>query len=121
MEQFIQSMRKFSDINLARCIQPIGFNHRLNDWSVNDWLVATLGELGEAANIAKKLRRYESNMGDMNKETQHELMEAFEQEIADTFIYLNLLAQAAGIDLGIAVVSKFNRDSIKHGVPHRMQ
>ena len=41
-------------------------------------------------------------------------------EIADTALYLDLLAARAGIDLGAAIVRKFNRVSEKHGFPERL-
>ncbi len=47
----------FSVINRARCESPEGFNHALQSWSLSDWFTAILGELGEAANVAKKLNR----------------------------------------------------------------
>lgn len=50
-------MKAFSDENVARCVAPNGFNHPLDGWSLSDWMVATMGELGEAANVLKKLNR----------------------------------------------------------------
>ena len=47
----------FSVFNLRRCEASNGFNHKLGDWSLSDWMTAVTGELGEAANIAKKLNR----------------------------------------------------------------
>lgn len=51
------NMRDFSVFNRRRCEAPNGFNHKMSDWSTSDWMTATLGELGEAANIVKKLNR----------------------------------------------------------------
>lgn len=48
---------QFSQANRDRCESPQGFNHKLVDWSTSDWFVAVMGELGEAANVAKKLNR----------------------------------------------------------------
>ena len=45
----------FSERNRKRCESPNGFNHLLGDWSLSEWCIATVGELGEAANIVKKL------------------------------------------------------------------
>lgn len=107
-------MREFSAENLARCTSPDGFNHPLDSWSLSDWMTATLGELGEAANVTKKLNRYRDGIPG-NKETEAELREMLADELADTFIYLDLLAMAAGIDLPSAVRSKFDRTSAKIG------
>ena len=51
------SLGEFSRINRRRCESELGFGHKLSDWSLSDWMTATTGELGEAANIAKKINR----------------------------------------------------------------
>jgi hypothetical protein len=51
------NMQDFSEENLTRCTSKEGFNHALLSWSMSDWMTATLGELGEAANVLKKLNR----------------------------------------------------------------
>lgn len=76
-----------------------------NDWSLNDWATAVTGELGEACNILKKVRR-----GDLSLE---EARPKLTQEFADVVIYMDLLAAAAGIDLGKAVMETFNTKSVK--------
>lgn len=74
-----------------------------SDWSLNDWAVALAGEVGEACNVLKKVRR-----GDMSlEEAQPKLV----QEFADIVIYLDLLSKQAGIDLGGAVIDTFNAKS----------
>jgi NTP pyrophosphatase (non-canonical NTP hydrolase) len=82
-----------------------------HDWSVNDWMTALVGEVGEAANILKKIRR-----GDFGEEVpgNQEYFDALlkvRSELADIQIYLDLLAHNIGIDLGSAVVDKFNEVS----------
>lgn len=106
--------KTFSQANRTRCEHPEGFAHKLQDWSLSDWFTATLGELGEAANIAKKLNRYRDGIKG-NSESLEELRAKLADEVADTFIYLDLLAQAAGFDLEEAVRDKFNRTSRKIG------
>ena len=106
----------FSAINRARCESPKGFNHALGSWSMSDWFVATMGELGEAANIAKKLNRVRDGITG-NAETPDELRAALADELADAFIYLDLLARRAGIVLQDAVIRKFNKTSEKIGYP----
>ncbi|MBB3411263.1 NTP pyrophosphatase (non-canonical NTP hydrolase) [Rhizobium sp. BK316] len=107
-------MREFSAENLERCTSPEVFNHKLDSWSLSDWMTATLGELGEAANVLKKLNRVRDGIPG-NKETPDELRGMLGDEIADAFIYLDLFAQAAGIDLPSAVRSKFEKTSLKIG------
>lgn len=78
-----------------------------SDWSLNDWMTACLGELGEAANVLKKIRR-----GDL---TLEEARPKLIQEFADVAIYLDILSMQAGIDLGEAVMETFNAKSIVVG------
>jgi hypothetical protein len=112
------NMREFSAINRRRCESVDGFNHRLSDWSLSDWLVAVGGELGEAMNIAKKLNRVRDRIPG-NDLTPDQLRDAFEREIADTFIYLDLVAQAAGFQLADIVPDVFDAKSISLGCPIR--
>lgn len=107
-------MRDFSTLNRRRCESPKGFNYAVDSWALSDWMTATIGELGEAANVAKKLNRVRDGIPG-NSETPDELKAALADEIADTFIYLDLLAQSQGISLEDAVMSKFNRTSAKIG------
>lgn len=107
-------MSDFSTINRARCESPIGFNHALSSWSLSDWMTATLGELGEAANVAKKLNRVRDGIPG-NTETPEQLKQNLSDELADAFIYLDLLAQSAGICLEDAVCQKFDKTSAKIG------
>lgn len=51
----------------------------------------------------------------VRKETPEELQAALADELADTFIYLDLVAQSQGIDLEAAVIAKFNKTSEKIG------
>jgi Predicted pyrophosphatase len=74
-----------------------------SDWSLNDWCTAVTGELGELANLLKKVRR-----GDLSLE---DARETIGKELADIQIYLDLLAKQCGVDLGAAVIDKFNEVS----------
>lgn len=78
-----------------------------SDWKLSAWSNATLGELGELANIIKKIER-----GDL---TLDEARPLIAQELADTATYLDLLAFRAGVDLGEAVIDTFNKVSIRVG------
>ena len=112
-------LRLFSKANRRRSESPEGFNHALDSWSLSDWFTATMGELGEAANVAKKLNRVRDGIPG-NDETEQELQEKLGLEIADTFVYLDLLAQAAGINLSDVVPDVFNRKSEKIGYERRI-
>jgi len=78
-----------------------------SDWSLNDWLTAVAGELGEAANLLKKIRRGDFGINQARPELSDEL--------ADVVTYLDILAKQCGIDLGQATITKFNRVSERVG------
>jgi NTP pyrophosphatase (non-canonical NTP hydrolase) len=94
------------DANVTRCEQNF---HPCDDWSPSDWMTAAAGEMGEAANLIKKRRRGE------DIETKQ-----IAYELADTVIYLDLLAARLGIDLGAAVQEKFNIVSDRVGSEVRL-
>lgn len=100
----------FSQINRLRCEDPTGFNHKIETWDTSDWFLATLGELGEAANVAKKLNRYRDGIAG-NKESPSALREKIAQELADTFIYLDLTAQSLGLKTEEIIKEAFNNKS----------
>ena len=66
------TFKDFAIINRRRCEHREGFNHTLSSWSLSDWITAVTGELGEAANIAKKLNRVRDGIPG-NKETESDL------------------------------------------------
>lgn len=73
------------------------------DWKLSAWCNAVCGELGEAANIIKKIER-----GDF---TLEEGRNDLANELADVVTYLDILAMRAGINLEQAVIDKFNEVS----------
>lgn len=78
-----------------------------SDWSVAEWLEAVVGELGEFANLHKKVRR-----GDL---TMDEALPQLARELADVQTYLDILAFQLRIDLGEATREKFNEVSMRVG------
>lgn len=107
-------IKEFSEINRTRCEAPQGFNHTLSSWSTSDWFTAVMGELGEAANVAKKLNRVRDGIPG-NKETKEELILKLGNELADTYIYLDLLFQSLGLDVQEYVLRTFNTKSEQIG------
>jgi NTP pyrophosphatase (non-canonical NTP hydrolase) len=67
-------------------------------------MTATMGELGEVRDGIRG-----------NCETEKVLRTALAKELADTVIYLDLLAQAAGLDLETIRDAKFDETSRKIG------
>ncbi len=99
------------------------------DWSLSEWVNATTGEAGELAelillgamlkslgtvgNATKKLQR-----GDL---TLDEVRAMSADELADIVTYLDLLAFRMGINLGEAVMDKWNRVSCRVGSRVRLR
>lgn len=77
-------------------------------------MTAVTGELGEAANIVKKLNRVRDGIPG-NDKSESELKSMLADEIADTFIYLDLLAQRCGLKTSEIVLRKFEKTSKKIG------
>lgn len=108
------TIEEFTRINHVRCVN--GFKHNPSDWSLSDWVTAVAGELGEAANIVKKLNRIRDGVpGNAAHETESALHVMLADELADVQIYLNLFMTRLGIDVPASIVSKFNRTSAKIG------
>jgi NTP pyrophosphatase (non-canonical NTP hydrolase) len=83
-----------------------------SDWCLAQWCNAVTGELGEAANLIKKIER-----GDF---TLDEARADLAKEFADVVTYLDILAMRAGVDLGRATIDKFNEVSLRVGSPVRL-
>lgn len=112
----MSSYEQFSKANLNRCQSTHGFNHSLSSWSASDWLVALLGELGEAANVIKKIKRAQEGVRG-NKESLETLYLKLEEELGDTFVYFDLLCQSLGHNAFELGVKAFNRKSVELDYP----
>ena len=88
------SFKRLRDHNVRRCNEAF---RPLEDWSPTDWGCAMAGETGEACNLLKKMRRGEDVP-----------LDHVAAELADVVTYADLLAARLGIDLGAAVVKKFD-------------
>lgn len=113
------TLERVSRTNLERCLEwhPGG----LTDWSLLEWAGAMCGEAGEAANEAKKIKRVDDGIvGGGDAQTREQLVAKLRKEIGDVYLYLDLLAQAAGLRLEDCVVDAFNRTSEKQGFPQRL-
>ncbi len=110
---------KLREANIARLPQfknskggPAHSEPDGSDWCLGQWSNAVLGELGEAANIIKKVDR-----GDL---TLDEARPALAKEFADVQAYLDILAFRAGVDLGQATIDKWNEVSERVGCALRI-
>lgn len=104
----------FQDANEKRCIE--GFKHRLEDWSLMEWGAATAGEIGEACNKAKKVKRELQNIkGNKPGENRFNLKDDMAKEIADGIVYSFLWLSAAGYNVEEIVREVFNKKSDEIG------
>jgi len=83
-----------------------------SDWSLGEWSNAVLGELGEAANLIKKVARGDYTLDEVRVELA--------KEFADVQTYLDIIAFRAGIDLGEATIQKWNEVSRRVGCDLRI-
>lgn len=110
------TFEEFRSANVARCLKwhPKG----LESWSSSDWMTAVVGELGELASLLKMRNRERDGIMPGNKFSPTDKQIA--DEIADVFTCLDLLAATLGVDLGCAVIEKFNEVSARFGFPDRI-
>lgn len=86
-----------------------------SDWSPADWMVAVMGELGEACGFMKGMKR--GDFGPVDSETYADALRSLAKEFADTITYLDLAAKQYGFDLGEEVSEKFNEVSDRVAAP----
>lgn len=112
----------FEDLRIANAARSKRWHGEkgVDQWSLSEWGVALGGKVGEALNIIKKLNRVDQGLTG-NKETKRDLLVALAHELADIQIYLDLLAQKARVNLAGATIQAFNRKSVEHGFPERLQ
>lgn len=87
--------------------------HRINEgfrWK------ELIGELGELANVLKKIEREQLGLRG-TRATKEDL----EEELADVFICLDLLAMQLGVTWEAIVPRKFNATSEKYGLATRLE
>lgn len=114
------TFHKFSVANRTRCESAQGFDHPLDGWTTSDWFVAMMGELGEAANLVKKLNRVRDGISG-NKELPRELEAKLRKELGDLYVYLDLTCQSLGFNIEDAAVEVFDAKSAEIGYPVRLR
>jgi len=110
--------------NVQRCKQwhPGG----IEEWSALEWAGAMAGEAGEAANAAKKLKRVESHLQNINAPGRSLIdvdsaKQQVAEEVADTILYGLLLMARVGVADPEAIIRKvFNRKSEEYGFEERV-
>ena len=89
--------------------QEDSFRHT-RSLTLGDWACALAGEVGEACNYIKDLRR-EQTVRSVGASEMKLYREMIAKELANVVSYTELLAMQLGIDLGKAVTEKFNEVS----------
>lgn len=105
----LDTLQQLKTANRLRCPK---FGHGgIEGWEIEKWMLGLSGEVGEMANIIKKVIR-----GD-DIENSKELIA---KEAADVATYLDMACQRLGIDLATAIIDKFNEVSERVGSEVRM-
>ena len=95
----------------------------LSQWSPLEWAGAMAGEAGEAANVAKKLRRLDLALPNKNagltQSDAEPLKAKLAEECADTIIYALLLMSLMGVNASDVIARVFDRKSVEYGFPER--
>lgn len=105
-------------INMQRCE---AWHQGDEPWSPERWVTAIVGELGEMANITKKLfRARDGSVGILGGVTIEELEKEQAKEWADTMLYMLLFAGYQQIDPMEALREVFNAKSEQLGFEQRL-
>jgi NTP pyrophosphatase (non-canonical NTP hydrolase) len=103
-------LREFSKVNRernAKCFPDC------KNWTASEWMLALIGEIGEAANLIKKYNRGDWTTGEYISKHKNEIA----MELGDEFVYLDLLAHSLGIELEDCVIAAFNKVSDRKNYP----
>lgn len=112
------TLRDVSKVNRQRCDR---WHSGSEPWSSSDWTNALAGEVGELCNVVKKIRCHESGAGTgYNTPDMTTLLASVKDEIADVYLYLDLVAYHFGLALKECIVPKFDRVSEAQGFPERL-
>lgn len=121
------TLQEMQQINTARAKRwhPDG----LEEWSPLEWAGAMCGEAGEAANYAKKLKRVEGKIRNLDKrqfssiaarDTAEDYRDSIAREVADVIIYGILLMSRVNRDAEETIRKVFNQKSEEYGFPERL-
>lgn len=118
MSLYNPTIRDISAVNRQRCER---WHEGMEPWIGSDWSNALAGEVGEACNVVKKLRRLETGARGRQSELERDgLLDALALEMADSYLYWDLLGHHFDIDLPLAIQTKFNRTSREFGFPEQL-
>jgi len=94
----------------------------LDDWSLEEWGNAFFGEAGELANVLKKIHRVQTHVHAIRDAGIEELRVQAGEELGDTYLYMDLACQAAGVEIKEIVVEHdaFYRESTSAQIGNRL-
>lgn len=94
---------------------PVRFDNQLEKYNqVTKDLVGLLGEIGEFANIVKKINiKIEKN--ESYKLDTRQAENNLKEELADSLIYIIRIANILEIDLATEALAKIEKNKIKYG------
>ena len=75
------------------------------------------GETGELCNVLKKIERIRRGVAGTKPEELPGLLAHVKEELGDVVICVDLIAMELGISMEEAVPEKFNKTSVKYGIP----
>lgn len=112
MESNPKHSLNFAELRRANIIRNEEVFNPCNNWSLMEWACAMAGEAGELCGAIKKMRRMEEGTNSAKDPTDLAIYKRkVADEMADVIIYLDLMASKMNLDLGQAVISKFNEVS----------
>jgi hypothetical protein len=112
---------KFQEINAQRAKR--WHNDGKTNWNMLEWAGAMCGESGEAANVAKKIRRLDMNLPNkekgLDKSNLRDLQLKCAMEVADSIIYGLIMMSELDVDASVMLAHVFDEKSIEYGFPER--
>lgn len=123
-------------MRLPRMLMPVTFQefqiaitkrteesfHKINDWSPIEYAAAMAGEVGEAVNFTKKIRRLQDGKHRVYNKgiSEKALIKGLGKEIGDIVAYAAIEASRVGLDFETIVCDKFNEVSKRVGSKRRL-
>lgn len=112
------TLEAIMEVNAQRCDK---WHKGKEPWTPERWITAIVGELGEMANITKKLFRVaDGSLGLKEGESVERLEAEEEKEWADTMLYMLLFAHYRGFKATEAIRHVFNAKSEQLGFEERL-
>ncbi len=108
------NFKELREKNVKRAIETF---KTYDNQPLSYWITAIVGELGELANMTKKMQRVKMGGidGGHSYTAEDITKKMLAEEIAGVIIYIDLLSSLLEIDLHNAVVQTFNEKSFETG------